>query len=882
MGATMLLACSTGALTASIVLGFWFVQKNMRVARFDPACLQGARVSSSESQLGVPCTHYELNPPNSRYALPVLGVRGLLAQCATDACQSNALGEGFVLRPVLTATLKTLFVGGDESPLRARLAFDIDCEDDGRPCEPAWLHATLVEWLQRVVPVPQWHKEPCVILGGFFADKPASYHVYFCERCLYPTPNNRFGEQGALLAPLNTLLATYGLKVDGTIHTSGLKYPYCDKWLQSTKRWRGASQKMLATYNVECINWFTLFNLCDPLVVHTDAAWSNAVSFPEPVRPAPVTAQPVRVVAPAVAGAASSDVLERIVSVVPRWRGETVTRRNGTTQGLELLMFPRSKFCPLLDNEHSSAGSCYVIHTTTGALLFKCHKSKCAHSVLSIPGQPIGSQKERNILDRFNTSYVMLGGDVVYALPVVLDNGKLSEGRFLNHRTFVAETRRVGERIKDPDTEKPIEYPKYWLKCDRARRCPLGVLCDPSQSCDPRYLNTYQGIDSRVADAARQMSKLTDHELRAKCSAWFRCLRYNMCNDDPEVEVYVLNMAAHAMQLPHKKPGVAMVFVGNPGCGKGLVIRMLVNIYGKPHGVQINGSDFRSRFNSFFADTVIVLVDEMTDTNDLMGNNNLKGLITEESMTIHEKHVAERVRPQFQHFWIASNDNNVVRVQPGERRYCVLNCNYRLGEPTSPEHIELGAQLAAELDNPEALAALYTLLLRRDITDFVPRLMPTTQATWKVQYASMSPYERFVYRLLCTNNVCVRAWEPETDKLRYQTELLVSTAVEHGMPGVDLSELGYNVFERVRMRYPSDLLYGGFKQHFPNDRHSNSSQLWIYLHELHDGWDKRQVSTAAGRVTAFLFPPKEELKASFLRKRGGGIDERIFADWRIE
>jgi len=859
----------------------------MQVGEYSVTTLDGVLAGNSEASLqGKPCTHYLISGSHERYHVPsLLALRQLLATTAFAACNkdfSPAAASDFarvVLRPTVAACLKACMVN-EQHPLRARLAFDVDGGAGSRMPQCDVLHDIMCTALARVFGDVDWAAEPCVIFGGSFPDKDASFHVYFPNRCLFPDANNKYKAQTDWCNQLDAALSAFGaLTIDRTITNSGLKYPFSDKWLK-THKWRGMPQEFKGCYNVEINGWYELFSLCDPVVCDTDAAWNNTLSFPRANKRVALPRQPVA----AVAHVNGDDVLTKLYTRVPQWKGVDCKRRNGTTHNaVELLLFPTSCYCPILDGDHSTRGAGFALVMPSGAVVLKCLKSKCADSSITIPSANYNSALERKIVERFNESYAKLGGDCVIAVPKLLRNGKLSSMRMLNQKKFCDEVRTRGEIIGNG--RDAMEYSKFWLQHPQARKYLQGIVCDPSGTADPDFYNTYTGVDPRVYAASVRMDKLNDEQLLAKFPAWYRCLCTNMCGDEQPVIDYVLNMYAHAVQLPSVKPGVALVFTGPPGCGKGLCIRALVNIYGAPHGMQICATDLNTAFNGFCADVVVLFVDETEQsTGHLLDNAALKMRITEASMTINAKYQPQRKADQFDHVFISSNATHngklAIEYQPGERRYMGVPADYRIAEPQSPEHIALGKALAAEICDCDVLGAMYAWLLRRDISNFSPNVMPVSSATWKLQYASMSALDRFVYKLLLTGNVCVRSYEPD-NKLKGMCESLMSTAVLAGDRGVDVSELGYNVFGWEHLRFPSDLVIAGFQQLFPREDRVTDSQLWRALNVLSNQWDKRQVATPSGRVQSFKFPNQHDLRVAFLRLRGN-LDARIWNEWKME
>jgi hypothetical protein len=598
----------------------------------------------------------------------------------------------------------------------------------------------------------------------------------------------------------------------------------------------------------------------------------HAVSFPRLQKRAAVVPVANLPVAPA------DPVLARLLEAVPQWANLRVKRCNGTQHGvLEILTFVGTSYCPLKGGNHSSPGSAYVLLAADGTLIFKCHKTACAQRNSSIAGDVYKSASEGSILTRYNTGWVRLEGSTVARLPILLANGQLTPVKLYSHTDFINEHKRLTEKVGK------VFYPQFWLWHEQARSCPLGLIYDPSQSSDPRYLNTYTGAPPAVVAAARNMQHLSLVQLIAKFPTWFRVLRYNLCADDPDAIWYVLCWNALMIQHPELKPGVAIVMKGDKGCGKGMCSRMLLSLVGAGNGVQIIGRDLQSGFNAHYAERVFIVVDESSQTSDLLVTSAIKALITEPTFILHGKYLDQRTVDSHAHFWFNTNYNDGVTVEHKERRYAIFPATHALAEAQTAESRAIFTKLAAEVKSVEAQGALYEFLLRLDTTGFAPEVVPLSRATWQMHFASFKPHERFVYYLLTSGNMMHRAFEPEAT-LGNQVAALqgVAVAAQIANCNVPLSELGYRVFDRP-MRYPSAMLVMGMQQYCGEKSGQDSgAALWQFLLELLPAprWDKRQVRAGNQRVTAFVFPPQDELRTAFINARGSLCD-KIWNEWKI-
>jgi hypothetical protein len=852
---------------------------------FDAGCVAGAHSAAREADLpGGLSSHYLLCDRNTRLYLPDLtALRVHLARVAFALCGDAefpwAVKHELCIRPVLVACLKNCF--REHAQYRTRLVFDLDADDNATMPPPQVVREKFVAWLVDVFPnVCEWQHAQCVIFGGAFADKPASMHVYFPQYCFEENEDNRFAQHKPLTDRLTAAFSEWNLKLDVSIHTGGLKYPYMDKWIKSSPpKYRGASQQLLLMHNIDFDTWIELFSTCDPLVASNDAAYNNVLNFPRRAqRPRLETVQPsapVVLVQPIVE---IDNIVQRIYDAVPQWNRCVVIRKQARHgQGIEIFA-PQSSYCPLKQLGHSTSGASYVVRRSDNSLLFKCQKGGCANKSMEL-ADPNLPAVQRNILERFNSNWVILEGNTVAQLPIHLQDGTYHPLKVMTHQAFTAQTKRNTEKIGK------VYHPTIWLQHEHARRCECGLICSPTP-VDPRYYNTWVGVRPDVAAMAATFATLDDAALRAMCPNWLSLVERNICNDDVAVRKFVFDWFAHCYQRPGDKPGVALVFTGPPGCGKGLTGAMIVNIYGSPHAVAVTASNLNGNFNSLYSNTCVMLIDEMEKVkNSKFDNSKFKSLVTEPTGVHSEKYVKESTVRMFQHIIMLSNSPDMIAMQNNERRYFIQQCNYTLGEPTDPDYLRFCAAVAAETTSVVAMAAVYTLLMRRDITAFVPMIHPTTKAHWHARYLSMGKAQKFVYRVLSTGNL-TRHNLTASKEQKPQFESLVSDYVVQGGTGFDLAEIGMDVFERKNMHYPKELMMLGYLQHFPNHE-SDEAVLW------REGWykllpppdwklERTQTVDNTVRTQTFMFPPLAELRRKFVQMCGNINSDVWTPEWMIE
>jgi len=205
------------------------------------------------------------------------------------------------------------------------------------------------------------------------------------------------------------------------------------------------------------------------------------------------------------------------------------------------------------------------------------------------------------------------------------------------------------------------------------------------------------------------------------------------------------------------------------------------------------------------------------------------------------------------------------------------------------------ADLSDEVENVAAGAALYTLLMRRDLTGWRPQVLPLSQAEWLTRHEQMSIYGKFVYRLLCSKTitddyVCAEgkrdalaqlvaeqaAQRPPQIIVSMQGHQIAAASVPR-----DIASLGRAVFDEPRQPLPKDIMLAGCKAMYDK---ATDVGLWQYLHSLFvdkHAWCKTQPTKYGASLALFVVPPHDTLKDAWLNKEGVRT-EKVFNEWAID
>jgi hypothetical protein len=216
-----------------------------------------------------------------------------------------------------------------------------------------------------------------------------------------------------------------------------------------------------------------------------------------------------------------------------------------------------------------------------------------------------------------------------------------------------------------------------------------------------------------------------------------------ICRGEEAHAEYVLNWLARLVQHPELAGEVALVVRSTEkGTGKSLFGRYVVKLFGQ-HGMHItHAPHLTGRFNAHLHDCCVLFADEAFFAGDKVHEGALKGLITEDTLTIEGKYRnAITVRNRL-HVLIVSNKDWVVPASIDERRFAVFEA-LDIHQGDHPYFRAIVEQM-----NNGGLAAMLHELKHHDISGFNVRNIPQTAALQAQKTLSMSSLERWWFAVL--------------------------------------------------------------------------------------------------------------------------------------
>jgi len=283
------------------------------------------------------------------------------------------------------------------------------------------------------------------------------------------------------------------------------------------------------------------------------------------------------------------------------------------------------------------------------------------------------------------------------------------------------------QRIRN-DKVVQLRTADLWLD-STARKQYEGIVFDPSQKSSSAYYNLYRGLAVKPISGSWERMQKHIHEI--------------ICSGDDESFRYVMAWLARIVQDPGgKRPGVVIVLRGKQGTGKGCFANNFGAIFGNHFLHIISYSLLAGRFNSHFKDALLVFVDEGYWRGDKEAEGALKGLVTEDYITIEAKHKDAFNIKNHANFIFASNSDWIVPASMEERRFFTIDVSdKRIGDRPYFK------SLFGEMENGGREAMLYDLL-RYDIHNYDLLTFPRSEALADQILHSMSSVIKFWFEQL--------------------------------------------------------------------------------------------------------------------------------------
>lgn len=229
-----------------------------------------------------------------------------------------------------------------------------------------------------------------------------------------------------------------------------------------------------------------------------------------------------------------------------------------------------------------------------------------------------------------------------------------------------------------------------------------------------------------------------------ECGEILEFLRDVICNGDVKKYGWLVLWLAQLCQKPEVKSTLVPVLIGGQGSGKGLFTDgILAGIFGPLYLLIDKPNTIGERFNEEQSKRLVTVLDECTWSGNYVLSNILKRLTGAESMQVEAKFGERYTIENYSRYIVTSNDHDAVRIEPGNRRYLVI-------ESAQPRPIEYYEHLWDKIREKTIIRAFYAHLMSLDISKFNAWRFPIEldnggEAT---KIMGLRPVEKFLFETM--------------------------------------------------------------------------------------------------------------------------------------
>ena len=193
----------------------------------------------------------------------------------------------------------------------------------------------------------------------------------------------------------------------------------------------------------------------------------------------------------------------------------------------------------------------------------------------------------------------------------------------------------------------------------------------------------------------------------------FEQLVLKLCRGRQEVAEIVMHWIARGLFMQTERVRWGLVFVSSTkGLGKGILCNIISALYGRHLSTNANGlGSIIGRFQANLKGRMFVSVAEAVDRGDnnrFSANEALKPLITEDYLSIEQKHRDPILVENYLRFVFCSNHLDGLQFDRNERRFGVINA-----ADTEPFDANFYAELAGLAETQHGLADIAAYLYER-------------------------------------------------------------------------------------------------------------------------------------------------------------------------
>jgi hypothetical protein len=219
---------------------------------------------------------------------------------------------------------------------------------------------------------------------------------------------------------------------------------------------------------------------------------------------------------------------------------------------------------------------------------------------------------------------------------------------------------------------KPITCIEKWLE-DPARRQATHLVYKYEEDCLPHEATLWRGY-------AYTKTSRCDPDIEKLVVDTFLDMLHCVTNDDDKSFEYVLKWMAHIIQRPFEKTGTAVCFINQEkGTGKDSMVSWFREVIGRTHTAHYTSeAQLWEKHDSKKEGAILMYLEEVGGGLNFEHNEDVKTLITSDSITINKKNVKAYEVPNIGNILATSQKAQPFKIEDGCRRFWFVQGSLRL------------------------------------------------------------------------------------------------------------------------------------------------------------------------------------------------------------
>ena len=259
-----------------------------------------------------------------------------------------------------------------------------------------------------------------------------------------------------------------------------------------------------------------------------------------------------------------------------------------------------------------------------------------------------------------------------------------------------------------------IPFLPLWMTCSDRREY-SRLVYSPSGVCEGDEYNTFLPLLGSLLPCVDGVDGLDR----------FLEIALNLVNGNVGHRDYLLKWVALKLQKPWVVPGVCLVFTGDQGVGKSLLWTMIGDkLIGRNQFVYSTNiaKDIFDKHSEAQNSNLFCVMEEASSNITHKMANELKAKITGTLAIINPKYARAFTISTFMSWVILTNDSSPVKLESGDRRYCVFHTGsaHKGDDSYWKETVDMFERYAV-------IGAIYKYLMELDLSDFVVTKFPVTE-----------------------------------------------------------------------------------------------------------------------------------------------------------